>query len=52
MVSAKSCGIGTPASIAAVVSVQLVGGQPKCVNSFVNVPVGGSPTQACTFSVP
>jgi hypothetical protein len=51
-VSAKSCGIGTPASIAAVVSVQLVGGQPKCPNSFVNVPVGGAPIQACTFSVP
>jgi hypothetical protein len=51
-VSAKSCGIGTPASIAAVVSVQLVGGQPKCPNSFVNVPVGSAPIQACTFSVP
>jgi len=52
MVSAKSCGIGTPASIAAVVSVQLVGGQPKCPNSFVNIPVGTAPIQACTFSVP
>jgi hypothetical protein len=51
-VSAKSCGIGTPASIAAVVSVQLVGGQPKCPNSFVNVPVGTAPIQACTFTVP
>ena len=51
-VSAKSCGIGTPASIAAVVSVQLVGGQPKCPNSFVNIPVGTAPIQACTFSVP
>lgn len=52
MVSAKSCGIGTPSSIAAVVSVQLAGGQPKCANSFVNVPVGGAPIQACTFSIP
>jgi hypothetical protein len=51
MVSAKSCGIGTPSSIAAVVSVQS-SGQPKCANSFVNVQVGGSPVQACTFSVP
>jgi hypothetical protein len=51
MVSAKSCGIGTPSSIAAVVSVQS-NSQPKCANSFVNVPVGGSPIQACTFSIP
>ncbi|HTD52167.1 MAG TPA: hypothetical protein VK780_04005, partial [Thermoanaerobaculia bacterium] len=51
MVSAKSCGIGTPASIAAVVSVQLVGGQPLCPNSFVNIPVGSAPIQACTFTV-
>jgi hypothetical protein len=51
-VSAKSCGIGTPTSIAAVVSVQLVGGQPKCPNSFVNIPVGSAPVQACTFTVP
>jgi len=51
MASAKSCGIGTPPSIAAVVSVQS-NGQPKCANAFVNIPVGGSPVQACSFSVP
>jgi hypothetical protein len=51
MLSAKSCGIGTPSSIAAVASVQS-NGQPKCANTFVNVPVGGSPVQVCTFSVP
>ena len=51
MLSAKSCGIGTPSSIAAVASVQS-NGQPKCANTFVNVPVGGSAVQVCSFTVP
>ena len=50
MLSAKTCGSGTPSSIAVVVSVQS-NGQPKCSNAFVNVPVGGS-TTACTFTLP
>ena len=50
MLSAKTCGSGTPASIATVVSVQS-SGQPKCANAFVNVPVGGSVT-GCTFTLP
>jgi hypothetical protein len=50
MLSAKTCGSGTPASIATVVSVQS-SGQPKCPNTFVNVPVGGSVT-GCTFTMP
>jgi hypothetical protein len=50
MLSAKTCGVGTPATIAVVVSVQS-SGQPKCPNTFVNVPVGGS-ISGCTFSIP
>jgi hypothetical protein len=51
MLSAKSCGIGTPSSIAVVASV-LLNGQPKCANAFLSVPLGGGPVQACSFSVP
>jgi hypothetical protein len=50
MLSAKTCGSGTPASIATVISVQS-SGQVKCPNTFVNVPVGGSVT-GCTFTMP
>jgi hypothetical protein len=50
VLSAKTCGTGTPATIAAVVSVQS-SGQVKCPNTFVNVPVGGS-INGCTFAVP
>jgi hypothetical protein len=50
MLSAKSCGAGTPASIAVVLSVQS-SGQPKCSNTFVNVPVGGS-VPGCSFTLP
>jgi hypothetical protein len=50
VLSAKSCGTGTPSSIAAVMSVQS-SGQPKCPNTFVDVPVGGS-IPGCTFTLP
>jgi hypothetical protein len=50
MLSGKTCGTGTPSSIAVVVSVQS-NGQPKCSNTFVNVAVGGSVT-GCTFTLP
>ena len=50
VLSAKTCGSGTPAAIAAVMSVQS-SGQPKCPNTFVNVPVGGS-VPGCTFTLP
>jgi hypothetical protein len=50
VLSAKSCGAGTPSSISVVVSVQS-SGQPKCANTFVNVPVGGNAT-GCTFTLP
>ncbi len=50
VLSAKSCGSGTPTVIAAVMSVQS-SGQPKCPNTFVNVPVGGS-IPGCTFTLP
>ncbi len=51
MLSAKSCGTGTPASIATAISVQS-NGAPKCANAFLDVPVGGGPVQACTFTLP
>jgi hypothetical protein len=50
VLSAKTCGAGTPSSIAVAISVQS-NDQPKCSNSFVNVPVGGSIT-GCTFTLP
>jgi len=51
MLSAKTCGAGTPPSIAVAISVQS-NGAPKCPNSFLDVPVGGGPVQACSFSLP
>jgi hypothetical protein len=51
MLSAKTCGTGTPSSIATVVSVQS-NGAIKCPNSFLDVPVGGGPIQACSFTLP
>jgi hypothetical protein len=46
----NSCGVGTPATISAVLSVQSESG-PKCSNAFVNVPVGGS-VEGCQFTLP
>ncbi|HKD12220.1 MAG TPA: hypothetical protein VKE50_09095 [Thermoanaerobaculia bacterium] len=50
VLSAKTCGTGTPPTIAAVMSVQS-SGQPKCPNTFVDVPVGGT-IPGCTFTLP
>jgi hypothetical protein len=48
----KTCpGVATPPSISAVVSVQSDAGQ-KCASAFVSVPVPGTVTFSCTFSVP
>jgi hypothetical protein len=45
----NSCGEGTPATISAVASVQSESG-PRCPNTFVNVPVGGS-LEGCQFTL-
>ncbi len=50
MLTGKTCGPGTPASIAVALSVQSQSG-PKCSNTFVTVPVG-STVQGCTFTLP
>ncbi len=50
VLSAKSCGSGTPPTIAVAMSVQS-NGVPKCPNTFIDVPVGGS-IPACTFTLP
>ena len=48
----KPCaGQATPAAISAVVSVQSDAGQ-KCASAFVSVPVPGTVTFSCTFTVP
>jgi hypothetical protein len=48
----KACpGVATPPSISAVVSVQSDAGQ-KCASAFVSIPVPGTVTFSCTFSVP
>jgi hypothetical protein len=48
----KTCpGVATPPSISAVASVQSDAGQ-KCASAFVSVPVPGTVTFSCTFSVP
>ena len=49
VIKGNSCGVGTPATISAVVSVQSESG-PKCSNAFVNVPVGGS-VDGCQFTL-
>ncbi len=46
----RSCAAGTPASIAAIASVQSDSGQ-KCPSAFVSVPVPGTVT-ACQFTLP
>jgi len=50
VVTGKSCGAGTPASIPAVVVVQTESG-PKCSATFINVPVPGT-VNGCSFIVP
>lgn len=50
VLAAATCGVGTPAVIATVLSVQSDTG-PKCANVFVNVPVGGS-VEGCQFTLP
>jgi hypothetical protein len=48
----KGCsGQAAPATISAVVSVQSDAGQ-KCASAFVSVPVPGTVTFSCTFTVP
>jgi len=51
MVSAVSCSPTTPSQIAVAVSA-LVDSTAKCTGIFLNVPTGGAPVQACTFTVP
>jgi hypothetical protein len=46
----RACAAGTPASIAAIASVQSDSG-PKCPCAFVSVPVPGTVT-ACPFTLP
>jgi len=50
MLTGKSCGAGTPATIAVAVTVLSESG-PKCATSFLNVPVGGT-IQGCQFTLP
>ncbi|MEO8192012.1 MAG: hypothetical protein ABI682_16895 [Acidobacteriota bacterium] len=50
MLTASSCGAGTPPSIATAVTVQSDSG-PKCTNAFVNVPIGTT-VQGCQFTLP
>lgn len=50
VLTGKTCGAGTPAAIAAVVTVQSEAGA-KCGSTFVNVPVGGT-ANGCTFTIP
>ena len=50
VLTGKTCGAGTPAAIAAVVTVQGETGA-RCGSTFVNVPVGGT-ANGCTFTIP
>ena len=50
VLTGKTCGVGTPAAIATVVTVQTEAGA-KCGSAFVNVPVGGT-ANGCTFTIP
>jgi hypothetical protein len=50
MLTGKGCGAGTPATIAVALTVLSDSG-PKCVTSFLNVPVGGT-IQGCQFTLP
>lgn len=50
-VTAKSCGVSTPPQIAVAISV-VQDSVSKCTGVFLNAPVGGAPTLACTFTVP
>src|SRR3984893_8452966 len=50
MLTGKSCGSGTPATIAVALTVLSDSG-PKCATSFLNVPVGQT-IQGCQFTLP
>ena len=50
MLTGKSCGSGTPATIAVALTVLSESG-PKCATSFLNVPVGGT-IPGCQFTLP
>jgi len=50
ILTGKSCGSGTPATIAVALTVLSDSG-PKCATSFLNVPVGGT-IQGCQFTLP
>ncbi len=50
MLTGKTCGPGTPASIAVALSAQSQS-TPKCANSIVSVPLG-STVLGCQFTLP